>query len=343
MSSVRTRNRSTGAVGIQFDSTSRKTKQLLVGKGLSKAFDDNTIFSDLDIILSPGSRLGVLGRNGTGKSTLMQILAAAGSDSGAKPDSGTIKVAENLTIVSFDQRREQLDLDTTLKRALAPDGDSVVYQGRTVHVVSWAKRFLFRPDQLDTPVSRLSGGEQARILIARLMLRPADILLLDEPTNDLDIPSLDVLEESLREFRGALVLVSHDRFMLDQICTMVLGFSGSGQTDYFADYEQWLQVLEQKKAEKTSNKPVKKALPPKPASPKPGKLSYMDQREYDQLEDIIMEKETRIQALQELMTSDEATSDATLLEEYWKEQQTLQEEVEHHYARWDELETLKNG
>lgn len=343
LSSVRTRNRSTGAVGIQFDATTRKTKQLLVGKGLSKAFDDNIIFKDLDIILSPGSRLGVLGRNGTGKSTLMHILAAAGTDGGAKPDHGTLKVAENLNIVSFDQRREQLDQNTTLKRALAPDGDSVVYQGRTVHVVSWAKRFLFRPDQLDTPVNRLSGGEQARILIARLMLRPADILLLDEPTNDLDIPSLDVLEESLREFPGALVLVSHDRFMLDQICNLVLGFSGNGQTDYFADYEQWLHSLNTRKTVESGTRQAQKTAPQKTPSARPGKLSYMDQREYDQLEDIIMEKEARIEELQALMTSSEATSDATLLEDYWKEQQTLQEEVEQHYIRWDELETLKNS
>ena len=175
--------------GIRFDGTDRKTKKLLVAKGLVKGYEGRPLFSDLDILLAPGVKLGLCGDNGCGKSTLMRILAA-GEDGAKDADAGEIRTADGVSIVSFDQGREQLDLNQTLRRALAPEGDSVVYQGRSVHVAAWARRFLFRGDQLDSPVSRLSGGEQARILLARLMLRPADILLLDEPTNDLDITSL---------------------------------------------------------------------------------------------------------------------------------------------------------
>src|SRR5207245_3831644 len=132
-----------------------------------------------------------------------------------------------------------LDPSLTLRRALAPDSDSVVYQDRTIHVASWAARFLFPNDQLNQPVSRLSGGERARVLIARLMLEPADLLLLDEPTNDLDIATLEVLEESLLEYKGALVLVTHDRYMLDRVATTVLGLDGQGNAAGFADYSQW--------------------------------------------------------------------------------------------------------
>ena len=141
---------------------------------------------------------------------------------------GRSSAPTNLRIVYFDQRR-QINPDLTLRRALAPDSDSVIYRDRVIHVASWAARFLFASDQLDQPVSKLSGGERARVLIANLMLEPADVLLLDEPTNDLDIPTLEILEESLLEFHGALVLVTHDRYLLDRVSTIVLGLDGSGK------------------------------------------------------------------------------------------------------------------
>lgn len=338
---VRSRNRSAGRVQIAFDSTNRKSKKLLQATGLTKGFDGPPLFSDLDILLTPGSRLGLLGRNGCGKSTLMQLLAAAG-DPDCHPETGFMQVAENVRIVNFDQQRIQLDQSLTLRRALAPDGDSVLYQGRNLHVVTWAKRFLFRTDQLDTPVNRLSGGEQARILIARLMLQPADILLLDEPTNDLDIPSLDVLEESLTEFDGALVLVTHDRFLLDRVCDQVLGFDGRGGTAYFADYEQWLNHL-QDQEERELKKSEPAGRDKKQQKPQRGKLSYMDQREYDQMEDAILSAETRLEELQHLMTLPEAMSNPELLQEYWQEEQQLQARVDELYSRWDELEQRKQG
>jgi ATP-binding cassette subfamily F protein uup len=339
---VRTKNRSVGQVGIAFDSTQRKTKKLLTATGLEKGFQGLPLFSNLDLTLTPGMRLGLLGRNGSGKSTLMQILASAALQGGLKPDKGTIAIAENLCIVSFDQRREQLETDTTLRRALAPEGDSIMYQGQSLHVVTWAKRFLFRADQLETPVHRLSGGEQARILIARLMRQPADLLLLDEPTNDLDIPSLDVLEESLCEFPGALVLVTHDRFLLDRVCNLVLGFDGQGKAEYFADYDQWLAMLQERDRKEPPGAPV--AAREKPAAKaKPGKLSYMDQREYDQMETTILAAESRLGELEALMASPEVVTNPSQLQRYWQEQNELQTTTEQLYDRWDELERLRQG
>ncbi len=342
LSGVRQRNRATTSVAIEFDTTNRKTKKLLTCKKIAKRFTDIPLFTGLDLILTPGTRLGLLGRNGTGKSTLMQILADADKEGGNKPDTGTVFTAENVRIVNFDQQREQLDQSIILREALSPDGDSILYQGRSIHVVSWAKRFLFRPDQLDTPVNRLSGGEQARILIAAIMRQPADILLLDEPTNDLDIPSLNVLEESLQSFPGALVLVTHDRFLLDRVCDTVLGFNGKGDTTFFADYEQWLAGLE-KDQEAPAKKPATPPAQPKKTKTKAGKLSYLAQREYDQMEENITDKEARIEELGELMTGSEAVANPQLLQEYWQEQEQLQTEVEQLYARWEELEELKAG
>ena len=341
LAQVRERNRSLSTVRIDFEATQRKTKKLLEATGISKRYQENLLFSDLDILLSPGSRLGLLGRNGCGKSTLMRLLAESSGDEGLRPDSGTIRTAENVKIVHFDQRREDIDPNITLRRALAPEGDSIIFRGGSVHVVSWAKRFLFKPDQLETPVGQLSGGEQARIFIAGLMRRPADILLLDEPTNDLDIPSLDVLEESLQDFPGALVLVTHDRFLLDSICDRVIGFDGEGGVEYFADYEQWLSFMQDRtKGEEAVEKKDGKQ-PSQTTKKKSTRLSYNDQREYDGMEERILEAELELERLQQKMESPETVADPGLLHECWQELQQVQEAVDGLYARWDQLEKKK--
>jgi ATP-binding cassette subfamily F protein uup len=340
---VKGRNRALKQVRIDFDSTGRKTKKLLEAKKISKNYEDNPLFSNLDIVLSPGSRLGLLGRNGCGKSTLMKILAASVLPEGETPDSGTVTTAPNVRIVSFDQKREGIDPTITLRRALAPDGDSILFRDQSIHVVTWAQRFLFRAEQLETPVGRLSGGEQARILIADLMRQPADILLLDEPTNDLDIPSLDVLEESLQDFPGALVLVSHDRYLLDSVCEQVLGFDNLGGVVYYADYEQWLDDL--KKNDKTAGKlkptVAKKESSSKKKQSKAGKLSYLDQREYEEMETKIMEAEEKKEALQALMDDPETAKDSQKLESTWAQFEEIKQQVEQMYERWDELEGKK--
>src|SRR5213595_3907322 len=223
----------TSAAEIDFSATSRKTKQLLTLDDVSYGFGERTLIAGLHFIVTQGMRVGLVGPNGSGKTTLLRLLRGD-----IEPAKGKIRKADGLRIVYFDQNR-QLDPEVTLRRALAPDSDAVVYQERVIHVASWAARFLFAPDDLNRPVGRFSGGERARVLIAQLMLQPADVLLLDEPTNDLDIPTLEILEESLLEYRGALVLVTHDRFMLDRVSTVVLGLDGLGGAERFADYSQW--------------------------------------------------------------------------------------------------------
>jgi ATP-binding cassette subfamily F protein uup len=232
LAEMNVRNRSASAE-IDFSATNRKTKQLITLDGVSFGIGTRTLFTDIHFSVTSGMRAGLVGPNGSGKTTLLRLLRGD-----LKPESGKIRRADGIRVVYFDQNRE-LDPDITLRRALAPDSDAVIYQERVIHVASWAEGFLFSAENLNQRVGRLSGGERARVLIAQLMLQPADVLLLDEPTNDLDIPTLEILEESLLEYSGALVLVTHDRFMLDRVSTVVLGLDGLGIAERFADYSQW--------------------------------------------------------------------------------------------------------
>ena len=200
-----------------------------------------------------------------------------------------------MRIVYFDQTRT-LDPDVTLRRALAPDGDSVVYRDRVIHVAGWAARFLFTGEQLSQPIGRLSGGERARVLIAQLMLQPADILLLDEPTNDLDIPTLEILEESLIDFPGSLVLVTHDRYMLDRVSSIVLGLNGKGGADTFADYGQWEAWQARRSKSDAATASGSQTVASTSATPIKKKLSYLEAREYATIEQRVEEAEQLVQA-----------------------------------------------
>jgi ATP-binding cassette subfamily F protein uup len=276
-------------------------------------------------------RLGLVGPNGSGKTTLLRLIAGD-----LAPDSGTIERAENLRIVYFEQQRK-LDNSLTLKQALAPDGDSVVYQGRAIHVASWASRFLFTAEQLNQPVSKLSGGERARVLIAGLMREPADILLLDEPTNDLDIPTLEVLEENLMEFSGALVLVTHDRFLLDRVSNGVLGLDGNGAIEAFADYRQWESWCDERQGALTKA-PSENQPKASPRLPAPKKLSYMENREYESIEMRIAEAEREMKQREALLEDPAVVRDGQRLQEVYREIEAARRMVDDLYARWAELE-----
>jgi ATP-binding cassette subfamily F protein uup len=325
------------AVGIDFSGTARQTRRLLVATGLTKCLGGRVLVRDLDLVLSPGQRLGLLGANGSGKTTLLRLLA--GLDT---PDAGTIERAPNLKVVTFDQHRGRLDPAVSLKRTLSPFGDSVVFQGRQVHVAGWAKRFLFRTEQLETPVGRLSGGEQARALIARLVLEPADVLLLDEPTNDLDIPTLEVLEESLLEFPGALVLVTHDRYLLDRVSTRLLALDGQGGALFFADYAQWegsrQAATEAAAVASGSGRPKAASGPPEAPSPKPRRLGYLEQREWEQMEANILEAERHLAACQEAAADPAVATDHEVVAKRLVALAAAQARVEQLYGRWAELE-----
>ncbi len=323
------------SIGIDFSASGRKSKQLLVANEVTKRFNGTPVVTNLDLLLGPGQRLGLLGPNGSGKTTLLRLLAGT-----LEPDSGTIVRADGLRIVSFEQHRESLDQAATLRRALAPSGDAVVYQGRSVHLASWAKRFLFRPEQLDLPVSRLSGGEQARLLIAQLMLQPADLLILDEPTNDLDIPTLDVLEDSLLDFPGALVLVTHDRWLLDRVSTILLALDGTGRLEWFADYAQWETA--QERAAESETAANEESTPDKAAGTatvrKPKKLSYREQKEWGTIEDTILKAEEQVTACQAAMHDPAVVSNAAELHARSEALVVAQAEVERLYVRWADLD-----
>jgi ATP-binding cassette subfamily F protein uup len=324
------------AMAIDFSGTARQTKRLLVAEGLSKAIGERTLLTGLDLILAPGLRLGLLGANGSGKTTLLRLLAGLET-----PDAGTVELAPNLKIVTFDQHRSRLDPDLSLKRTLAPYGDSVIRDGRAIHVAGWAKRFLFRSEQLETPVGRLSGGEQARVLIARLMLEPADVLLLDEPTNDLDIPTLEVLEESLLEFPGAFVLVTHDRYLLDRVSTRLLALDGQGGALFFADYAQW-ELGQQAAVEAAAleSAPAKDPVARTAgATEKPRRLGYLEQREWEQMEVLILEAERQLAACREAVADPAVASDHEVVAERLAALAAAQARVDELYGRWAELET----
>jgi ABC transport system ATP-binding/permease protein len=329
LEAVSARN-TTGKVSIDFTATERKTKRLLTAEGIGKAMGGKRLFENLDFTLSPGMRIGLAGPNGSGKTTLLRILAGE-----LTPDSGELRRADNLRVVYFEQNRDRLDPEASLRRSLAPHGDSVIYRDRPIHVAGWAKRFLFRNEQLDMPVNRLSGGERARVLIARLMLEPADVLLLDEPTNDLDIPTLEVLEDSLLDFPGALVLVTHDRYLLDRVSTAVLGLDPESGPGVFADYEQWEDWRTESAAARVKPKPVVEAAP-KPAAKK--KLSYLEAREWEGIEAAIGTAEQELAARQKVLEDPEVTRDPKRIEEAYAAMQAAQTVVDRLYERWAELE-----
>jgi ATP-binding cassette subfamily F protein uup len=367
LAELRARTAPARAAQIDFSATERQTQKLLVGRGLSKALGGKPLFENLDIVLSPGSKLGLMGPNGSGKTTLIRLLtgeldsdpptaamereeaAIAPQLPHATPRLATIRRADRLRVVLFSQHRRELDPKMTLADALSPT-DGVVYRDRMLHIVTWAAMFLFSKDQLRTPVGTLSGGEQARVHIARLMLEPADVLILDEPTNDLDLASLEVLEESLEDFPGAVVLVTHDRAMLDRLATRVLALDGRGGARYFADFAQWQRLTHH--AAKPAPTP---SAAPKSPRPQPGssgvppaapsgavapkkKLNYKEQQELAKIEPEIEKAEADLKRLEAELASE---TDHRKLARVGQETADTQARLEALYARWQDLEARK--
>jgi ATP-binding cassette subfamily F protein uup len=326
-----------GSANIDFTASGRQTKQLITLDGVRYAIGGRTLFEDIHFIITSGMRVGLVGPNGSGKTTLLRLLK--GELAAAQ---GRMRQAEGLRIVYFDQSRE-LDPDITLRRALAPDSDSVIYQEQPIHVAAWAARFLFTGENLNQRVGRLSGGERARVLIAQLMLQPADVLLLDEPTNDLDIPTLEILEESLLEYRGALVLVTHDRYMLDRVSTVVLGLDGLGHAERFADYSQWDAWQRAQLAAGRAKANVERAAAggnghERKESLTKKKLSYKEARELETIEGRIAEAEKALQVKHDSLLDPEVMKDGSRLHAVSLEMDAAQKTIDALYARWAELE-----
>ncbi|MHB1158103.1 MAG: ABC-F family ATP-binding cassette domain-containing protein [Phycisphaerales bacterium] len=339
---LKRRNAPQRAAAIDFNATGRKTRNLLVAKNIAKSFGNRALFHIDELILSPGARLGLVGPNGSGKTTLIKVLTGE-----IPPDSGSIKSADNLRVATFTQRRAELDRQQTLRQALCPIGDTLFYRDRAIHVVTWAQQFLFRTDQLNVPVGDLSGGEQARILIATLMRQPADILVLDEPTNDLDIASLEVLEQGLDEFPGAVLLVTHDRYMLDRLSTQLLWLDGSsgaggggGGTKTFASYSQLLEAQEKQRQQQLSEKMPRSPSQPDPAptKPQPAKLTFKEQREWDQMESNIAAAEALATQLEQQMNDPRLLADHEKMHAHCLQLDQAHALVKSLYDRWAELE-----
>jgi ATP-binding cassette subfamily F protein uup len=354
LADLNARTRSTSAK-IDFSATSRQTKQLIVLDGVTAELGGRTLFKNLNFAVTAGMRVGLVGPNGSGKTTLLRLLRGE-----RKPTAGIIQRAEPLRLVYFDQSR-QLDPDLTLRRALAPDSDAVIYQGSVIHVAAWAARFLFDPEDLNQRIGKLSGGERARVLIAQLMLQAADVLLLDEPTNDLDIPTLEILEESLLEFKGALVLVTHDRYMLDRVSTVVLGLDGAEGAERFADYSQWDSWQKRGKSARgkalspkvngvprtsggSNGQPIRSADAKTEGAAESGtrrKLSYQDAREFANIEASIASAEAELSAKRAALADPELASDGQRLLETCAQMEEAQHAVDRLYARWAELAEKK--
>lgn len=287
-----------GSIRMSIDAGEKSGKIVAEVKGLSKSFGDCVIVKDLDFTLMRGDRLGLIGRNGAGKSTLIKLLLGK-----IQPDAGTVKLGTNIKLAYFDQLREQLDLTKTVAETISPGSDWVEIGGERKHIIAYLGDFLFPPRRANVPVSSLSGGERNRLLLARLFALPANLLVLDEPTNDLDIDSLELLEQTLAVYPGTIILVSHDRRFLDNVVTEVLAPEGDGKwREYVGGYTEWFTQRQQendpfaaakteKKAEKTE-KPAKNEKP-RDVIPQIIKLSWREARELEALPEKLeaMEKE----------------------------------------------------
>ncbi len=319
--------------GLGFSASKRKTRELIKVNKASKSFGERQLFKNISLTISPGTRLGIVGANGSGKTSFIKTLLGD-----LPPDSGSIQKAGNLKIAFFDQARKGLDKSLTLKEALCPQGDGVVFNDQVVHVAGWAKRFLFTLEQLSVKVEDLSGGEQARVLLAKMMLEQADIILFDEPTNDLDINTLEILEESFCEFEGALVLVTHDRYFLDRVATVVLGLAPDGGA-IFGDYRQWQEHIEACQELTSKSSKSNKGERNKTAS----KLGYLEQRELSGMEAKILKAEELLAELQDAVNSESVAADAAALAQACQSLVDQQKQVDQLYERWQELEDKKKS
>ena len=328
-----------GNVRLALDEGERSGKLVAELSHVGKAFGDKVVIQDFSTRILRGDRIGLLGPNGAGKSTLLKLILGE-----LEPDSGEIKRGTSLNIAYFDQMREQLDEDATLADTISPGSDYVQIGNERKHVISYLEDFLFPPQRARAPVKSLSGGERNRLLLARLFARPANVLVLDEPTNDLDIDTLELLEELLQDFGGTLFLVSHDRAFLENTVTQVIAFEGNGQLDEFGGgYDDWKRFTDQQVGKSATAKP-KTEPSPRPITPKPAqaKLSYKEQHELETLPDRIQVLETEQSSINTtLADTDIYRNDPQRVKALQSRLGNIESELEQALARWEELESRR--
>lgn len=329
-----------GRVSMSIDSGEKSGRLVAELRGISKSFGGRQIIKGLNFRLMRGDRLGLVGPNGAGKSTLIKILLGQ-----LPPDQGTVRLGTNLHIAYFDQLRAQLDLNKTVADTIAPGSEWVEIGGVRKHVKSYLADFLFSPRRADSPVSALSGGERNRLLLARLFALPANLLVLDEPTNDLDIDSLEILEQTLADFSGTLILVSHDRRFLDNTVTQVMAAEGGGEWhEYVGGYTDWLKYRRPVPANPEPAEKKAPVLPARPARKKALRLTYREGKELESLpgdiEALEQEQEKLIAAMADpgyhRSPVEQIKADRLRLDE-------LPKILERKYARWEELEGKKKA
>jgi len=380
LSAISDRNAAASASGpgVDFSGSGRRTRRLILAEGISKSFGTRTLFRGLDVELAPGTRLGLLGPNGAGKTTLIRVLSGE-----LPPDDGTIRTADPPPrIVTLRQNRHELPPSTLLRDAISPGGEVVHFRDRTLHIKAWARIFLFRDEQLLQPIATLSGGEHARAYMARMMLEPADVLVLDEPTNDLDIPTLEVLEQSIESFPGAVVLVTHDRAMLARVATSIVVLGGTdGEVSVVTDLKQALAALSRaerraedaeiaaapRQAASVTLPPERPAMPGPPTRPGPPgtpgatatpattgtptpapkrggrKLSFNEQRELDGIEAAITAAQKAVATAERRLDDPGVVADHAKLARACEELEVARSREQALFDRWQELESKLNG
>lgn len=328
-----------GKAQMQLAAGERSGKLVVEAEGISFAWENKTVIHDFSTTILRGDRVGIIGPNGSGKTTLLNLLLGR-----LQPDNGRIRLGSNLQVAYFDQLRSQLDEERSVQDNVGGGSDKVEVGGRSKHIVGYLQEFLFTPERARTPVKALSGGERNRLLLAKLFTRPANVLVLDEPTNDLDVETLELLEELLGDYSGTLLLVSHDRAFLDNAATSCLVFEGGGRVaEYVGGYSDWEAYKKHRPGESRAAAPVAAI---KSATEKPKKssvkLSYKDQRELDGLPQRIENLETELEVLQARLGDPEFyRSGGDQVAQLQQELARMQSELEQAYERWETLESRK--
>lgn len=328
-----------GQINLNIDAGMKSGKIVAELEKVSLAFGDKIIVKDLNFRLLRGDRLGLVGHNGVGKSTLISLILGK-----RQPDSGTIKLGTNLQIAYFDQLRAQLDPNKTVAETISPGSEWIEVGGSKKHIMTYLGDFLFPPRRANVPVSNLSGGERNRLLLARLFALPANLLVLDEPTNDLDIDSLELLEQTLQNYPGTLILVSHDRRFLDNVVTEVLAPEGNGLwREYVGGYSDWQHYKPKVESAVKKAEIADKVVPKKPKQTKI-KLSYKENKELETLPEHLMQLEAERDELISLMSESDyySTHSPQEIKEQNEKIQFLENKINQSYLRWEELENKRS-
>lgn len=320
------------SLALDFGNTAKSPKKLIEAQQISKSYGAKNLFQNFSVMIRPGHRYGLIGSNGSGKSTLLKCLIGQ-----IKVDSGIVQVNEDIDISYFEQGKDQIDLKKSVLKSVCPEGDYVHFQGQAVFARSYLSRFHFNSQQMDMPAAQLSGGELSRLIIARMMLKSSHVLILDEPTNDLDVDTLESLTDCLSEYQGALILVSHDRYFMDQNCDVIWAFDEqSHQVVTFADTLQWESWFKETQIRNKSSS----AKQQKSGSTRQG-LSYKEKLEFEKMESVIQEHETQLADLQNQLSSANTQADFNKLNQISKSISEVEKKIERLFSRWEEL-TEKN-